>query len=102
MIEMAEYVLKGGLHGDYKRGLVSQAASGNALRRQLFRSRAEFENRYPWLKKYPFLLPIAWAMRLVNSLKRHRRIIRSWQKEVSAVSHAEANVQRQVLARFGL
>jgi len=43
-----DYVLKGGLHGGYKRGLTSQAASGKDLRKQLFRDRTEFENRFPW------------------------------------------------------
>lgn len=33
LTEVSEYVLKGGLHGDYKRGLASQASSGSAVRR---------------------------------------------------------------------
>lgn len=102
MIEMADYVLKGGLHGDYKRGLASQAASGNALRKQLFRNRTEFENRYPWLKRYPFLLPVAWVMRIAQSLKRHKKVIGRWRKGMGNVSDYEAEMQRQTLARFGL
>ena len=50
MVEMADYVLKGGLHGDYKHGLASQAANGKAVIKQLFRNRTEYENRYLWLK----------------------------------------------------
>ena len=102
MVEMADYVLKGGLHGDYKRGLASQAADGRALMKQLFRNRAEFENRYPWLKKYPFFLPVAWVMRVVQSLKRHRKIIGRWRNGMSSVSDSEAEMQRQTLVRFGL
>jgi len=102
MIEMADYVLKGGLHGDYKRGLSSEAANGKALRKQLLRNRTEFENRYPWLKKYPFLLPIAWVMRIAQSWKRHKRKIISWQKDMHGVSSKDAEMQKQTLMRFGL
>ena len=102
MEEMTDYVLQGGLHGDYKRGLVSQAADGKAVLKQLFRNRTEFENRYPWLKKYPFLLPVAWVMRIIQSLKTHKKVISKWHKEVNGISTNEAEMQRQVLMRFGL
>lgn len=102
MIEMANYVLKGGLHGDYKRGLASQAANGRALRKQLFRNRIEFENRYPWLKTYPFLLPVAWMLRIIQSLKRHRKTMVNWHKGMNMVSVRDAEAQRETLARFGL
>ncbi|MBP5236219.1 MAG: nucleotidyltransferase family protein [Clostridia bacterium] len=102
MTEMADYVLKGGLHGDYKRGLASQAAGGKAVRKQLFRDRTEFENRYPWLKKYPFLLPVAWVMRIFQSFKKHRKVIKDWRKGMSNVSADEAEEQRMTLMRFGL
>lgn len=102
MAEMADYVLKGGLHGDYKRGLASQVANGKALRKQLFRNRTEFENQYPWLKMYPLLLPIAWMMRIIRNLKRHKKIIGRWRKGINAVSTRDAELQRQALMRFGL
>ena len=102
MIEMADYVLKGGLHGDYKRGLASQAAGKNAVSKQLFRNRTEFENRYPWLKKYPFLLPVAWVMRVVQSLKKHRKVIGRWRKGIANVNPDDVEAQRQRLMRFGL
>ena len=102
MIEMTDYVLEGGLHGDYKRGLASQAASGNAVRKQLFRTRTEFENRYPWLKKYPFLLPVTWVMRAVQSLKKHRKSVREWCTGMKTVSSNDVDEQRKKLTRFGL
>ena len=102
MDEMADYVLKGGLHGDYKRGLASQASGGNALRKQLFRNRIEFENRYPWLKKHPYLLPVAWGMRAFHSFKTHKKVIGKWWKRMNRVSDGEAEAQKQTLTRFGL
>lgn len=100
--ELAEYVLKGGLHGDYKRGLASQAAGGNAAFKQFFRNRSEFENRYPWLKKYPFLLPFAWGKRALQSIKTHKRVIKRWRKGMNRVSVDEAAEQKLALNRFGL
>lgn len=102
MEEMAEYVMKGGLHGDYKRGLASQAAEGKATVRQIFRNRAEFENRYPWLKKYPFLLPVAWVMRLFHSFKTHKKTIKEWKKGIDSVSEDETEIQKRTRTRFGL
>ncbi len=102
MAEMAEYVLKGGLYGDYKRGLKSQAADGKAIRHQLFRNRTEFENRYPWLEKYPVLLPVAWICRLFQSLKKHTNHIKKWKKGLSNISIEEVEAHRAVLRRFGL
>ena len=104
--EMAEYVLQGGLHGDPHRSSISEIAitggKSKALFHQLFRSRVEFENRYPWLKKYPFLIPVAWVMRLTSSIKRHGRVIRSWNKRVNKASNQEIERQRVILRRFGL
>lgn len=102
MVEMAEYVLQGGLHGNYKRGLVSQAAGGFPLLKQVFRNRKEFENRYPWLKNYPFLLPVAWGMRLVTSLRSHREVIGRWRKDTSRLNREEIAAQRARQMRFGL
>ena len=102
MLEMADYVLKGGLYGDYKRGLTSQAANEKAVWKQLFRNRTEFENRYPWLKKYPYLLPAAWGIRLVQSFKNHREIISNWNREVKKIDQQEIEAQKERLKKFGL
>lgn len=102
MVELADYVLEGGLHGDYNRGLASQAAKGNAAWRQLFRTRSEYENRYPWLKQYPFLLPAAWTFRVFDSLRRHRKQIARWAHGMKNRSVDEIEMQKQRLARFGL
>ena len=102
MLEMADYVLKGGLYGDYGRGLANQAARGNAVAKQVFRNRAEFENRYPWLKKYPFLLPLAWAIRGFRSLKTNKNAIRRWYRGMARINKSDLEMQRERQARFGL
>ena len=40
--------------------------SGNALLKAVFPSARDMEERYPYLKENPYLLPIAWASRIVT------------------------------------
>jgi len=104
--EMAEYVMQCGLHGSAKREAVSELAlTGNrfsALCKQVFRNRAEFENRYPWLKKKPFLLPAAWVIRLGDSFKRHGEDISNWKKQRRTFTPEDIREQGERLSRFGL
>lgn len=106
LMEMADYVIKGGLYGDAQRRQVSEAAysggKGNAIAKQIFRSKEEFYNRYPWLKKYPYLLPVAWLHRGIKSISNHGDAIISWNKKMGNVSKEEIDNQRSILERFGL
>ncbi|MBP3522476.1 MAG: nucleotidyltransferase family protein [Clostridia bacterium] len=52
-----------------KRGKKTRA---NVLR-TLFPSRKALEGRYPFLRTKPWLLPLAWAMRIVHYAGEHRR-----------------------------
>lgn len=104
--EMAEYVLGGGLYGDAKRGAAAEAAraggKGRATLRQIFRNRTEYENRYPWLKQYPYLLPVAWTMRAYRSFRNNGRTIKAWSAGMRAVQKREVKTQKERLTRFGL
>lgn len=104
MEEMTQYVLKGGLHGDYKRGLIIESRSGkiNAVFKQVFRNRTEFENRYPWLKKHKYLIPFAWVLRMVSSLKNHRKVITNWKHNIDNVTKQEIDQQKSMLNKLGL
>lgn len=37
-----------------------------SLRTSLFPARSYMEKRYKYLKKYPFLLPLAWGSRIIS------------------------------------
>ena len=106
MREMTAYVMAGGLHGDAARSAAVELAKAGgrekAVLRQLFRNRTEFENRYPWLHKHPYLLPLAWILRIANSLHRHRGTIASWANNMKAVSKEEIRKQQERQSRFGL
>lgn len=106
MKEMAEYILAGGLYGDSSRSSATEAAKsggkGKALLRQIFRNRTEFENRYPWLCKHPYLLLVAWVLRITDSLRRNRNRIHSWVADMKNTSTEEITRQQEKLKRFGL
>lgn len=103
--ELGAYVLEGGLYGLRKRDALSSAGFHGgklgAIRTQLFRSRDEFENRYPWLKKYPFLLPVAWVMRGAKSLQTHRVAMGRWTRQLNQNNGKEIEEQKARLKRFG-
>lgn len=104
--EMADYILAGGLYGDARRGAAAEAAKAGsramAIPRQVFRTRTEYENRYPWLKKYPLLLPAAWVMRMTASIRGNRGRIKAWLAGMKTVSKSSADDLRETLTRFGL
>lgn len=103
--EMAEYVLDCGLYGDVKKNVAAEIAKAGGEKRailhQIFRNRKEFENRFVWLKKYPFMLPAAWGLRLLQSVRKHGSIIRIWKKNIKRASAQEIEQQEQRLKRFG-
>ena len=73
-----------------------------AAAKQFFRNRKDYENRYPWLKKAPFLLPVAWGMRACKSLKTHGDVIRKWRKDVRSLSKEEVRAQKDRMKRWGV
>lgn len=81
--DLLEDLLEGGVFGDssmsrkHSSNITLQAVSedkkgkkaGASLVQTLFPDRKYMERTYTYLKKYPFLLPAAWASRIVNYLK---------------------------------
>lgn len=73
--ELAEYVLLSGVFGNQVnhymsgvlRGDYSEKKSSFILKR-LFPSRKKAQDRYPILKKFPFLLPVIWVVRIISAL----------------------------------
>lgn len=104
--ELGMYIFESGLYGLSKRRMLSDiGVSGGklyAIRSHIFRSKDEFQNRYPWLKKYPYMLPIAWGMRGAQSLKFHHKEIGKWVKGLNQSSQKEIKEHGEQLKRFGI
>lgn len=81
--DLLEDLLEGGVFGDssmsrkHSSNITLQAVSedkkgkkaGASLMQTLFPDRKYMERTYAYLKKYPFLLPAAWASRILNYLR---------------------------------
>ena len=86
--DMLEDLIDGGVFGDssmsrkHSSNITLQAVSedkkgkkaGASLIRSLFPDRAYMERTYTYLKKYSFLLPVAWASRIVKYLKESKNM----------------------------
>ena len=85
---MLEDLIDGGVFGDssmsrkHSSNITLQAVSedkkgkkaGASLIQSLFPDRKYMERTYTYLKKYSFLLPIAWASRIVKYLKESKNM----------------------------
>lgn len=78
-LPLLEDILEGGIYGgssparQRSSNITLNAASGNVkkspLAASLFPGVSQLQNRYPYLKKYPWLLPVAWGSRIVHYAK---------------------------------
>lgn len=57
--------------------------------------------QYPVLKKFPFLLPVMWVVRLVTSPLRHKNLIKR-EREIASKSTDESEKLRAYYQRFGI
>ena len=106
--ELGEYILSSGSHGHTDRAIlnaVSLSAGGNrtsALLGKMFYSRAEMEDRFPWCKGKPWLLPAAWCTRAFRAVTKHGSQILIWSKGTGCVTDEQAAEQKEKLAMFGI
>lgn len=54
----------------------SENAAAAAILHSVFVPRTDLEGRYPYLRKYPFLLPAAWCQRIVHYLREQKSTAR--------------------------
>ena len=105
---LLEDILTGGLYGiaEHNRihssnitlSAVEHADEGNqaarGLLRSLFPPRSYMEQTFPYVKRYPILLPWAWAERMVGYVKRMQR-----EKDTSAVETLKIGKERLALMK---
>ena len=106
--DMLEDLIDGGVFGDssmsrkHSSNITLQAVSEDkkgkkaeaSLIRSLFPDRAYMERTYTYLKKYSFLLPVAWASRIVKYLKESKNM-----RENDAMASIEIGNHRVDLMR---
>lgn len=106
--ELGEYFITSGSHGVSNRAMLNAVTLSeggtktSALLEKAFYSRAELEDRFPWCKGKPWLLPAAWCTRAFRAVKNHGNLIVKWSEGTGRVSQQEVDIQREKLARFGI
>lgn len=106
--ELGEYILTSGSHGRTDRAVLNNVtlskggSRASALWGKIFYSRKEMEDRFPWCKGKPLLLPIAWCVRAFRAVTKRGKLIFHWSKETSKVTKSQAEAQKEMLSRFGI
>lgn len=104
--ELGTYIVTSGSHGMTDRAVLNSVSlSGgkvSALWGKVFYPKEELEDRFPWCKGRPWLLPAAWCTRAFRAVTRHGEHIRTWGKETGKVSKDTVASQREKLRRFGI
>ena len=106
--EMGEYILTSGVHGTPDRemlnamSLSSGGSRASALFKKAFYPRAELEDRFPWCKGKPLLLPAAWCCRAYTAITQHGHIIAKWSKDTGKISKEQVAENQNKLKRFGI
>ena len=105
--ELGDYILSSGAHGTERRAVLNAAcfspggSGASALLGRAFYPRAELENRFPWTRGRPWLLPAAWCVRAFRAVTRHSGHVVRWSRTARGLSRTELAAQREKLKRFG-
>ena len=106
--ELGEYILTSGSHGRTDRAVLNnvtlskRGSRASALWGKIFYSRKEMEDRFPWCKGKPLLLPVAWCVRAFRAVTKRGKLIFHWSKETSKVTRSQAEAQKEMFSRFGI
>ncbi len=106
--ELGEYILTSGSHGITQRkmlnavSLSSGGSRSSALLGRIFYPRQELEDRFPWCKGKPWLLPAAWLSRVYDTVTKRSHLIVEWTKGTGQFSKEEIKTQQEMLKRFGI
>lgn len=104
--ELGEYILTSGSHGNEQRAMLNAMSfaggRGGALLGKMFYSRAEMEDRFPWCKGKPWLLPAAWCVRAYKAVTLHGSHILRWGKDTGDISKEQIRNQQKLLRRMGI
>ena len=106
--ELGEYILTSGSHGIADRAMLNAMSLSpgesrtSTLWKKAFYPKAELEDRFPWCKGNPLLLPAAWCARAYNAITRHGNVIIKWSKGTGKISKTEVIENQEKLRRFGI
>ena len=106
--ELGQYIVTSGVCGVEDRAMLNAVSlskggsKASALWSKVFYPRQELEDRYPWSKGKPWLLPAAWCARAFRAVTIHGGEILNWTKGTGRFTSEEVSRQKEKMARFGI
>ena len=106
LAEMAEYICSSGIHGRDDRAMLNAICFSpkknhhSALLKKVFYPRGDLENRYDWVQGRPWLLWLAWLVRVWNVLTRRLSMVFHWRKGTKRFTREQIAQQQALLLRF--
>ena len=85
-LEMTRFIFESGCYGTHNNHVVAQRVKNKSKVRRIlsacFPGYGEMKLRYPWLGRWPVLLPVTWLIRGVNILLFHRKRISNKRRDL--------------------
>jgi hypothetical protein len=105
---MTEFIFASGVYGTHKSKVRSEAAKGKKyskgkwIRKVVFLNLGDMKMRYPFLNKWPILLPVMWVVRVVDLLLFHRERIMRKLQDIKQANSGDVNKRDAHLKLVGL
>ncbi len=106
--QMAEFVLLSGVFGNQTNHYLGGILKGDYGNKKsdfvfarVFPKREKVKDRYPILKKAPFLLPLIWIVRIITTIF-SKKDYKSELESVKAVSEEDKNIFAEFMKKNGL
>lgn len=106
--ELGKYILTSGSYGTESRAILNALSLSpggsrfSALMKKAFYPKAELEDRFPWCKGKPLLLPVAWFCRAFKAVTNNGHLIAKWGKDTGKIDKAAIAAHQETFRRFGI
>lgn len=85
-----------------QKALTAADSRRNYIMRRVFPSRQVLAQRYPVLRKAPFLLPFCWVYYIVGKLFNHATSLKHHRKNLDSLTDENVNTRKRMLEFVGL
>jgi hypothetical protein len=104
-LKLEDFILKCGVYGSQKNAdalAVSKSGRVSFLLKACFPNLENMQSLYPWLEKYPFLLPYSWILRGIRSLTGRKDNVKTQLRKFNEGDRDYGNQLRKFYEECGL
>lgn len=108
LVELSEYLLGNQKYNTEKDSFFAFSTHGNKVKYfiyAVFPSLPRMQSMFPWLRKWPVLLPAAWMIRIVRAIRYRQHNIRTeWTrlKNINKSNYEQGRELNAMFRRYGL